>query len=104
MLALVEIHAPLDVASAGTSVTVAVLAAVFATLALRASRRRGNPSLRMVGIAFLVFAAKNFFSAYNVLTHLVPHDAIELTLSLFDLAIMGLLFWPFLTRATRRRA
>lgn len=97
LLAALE-HGALDLASAGTSLVVALLALAFAVLAFRARRVRGNPALRIVGFAFLVFCAKNVFSAFNVLTHLVPHDAIELALSLFDLAILVLLFAPFLLR------
>ena len=97
LLAALEPDA-LDLASAGTSALVALLALAFAFLAFRARRVRGNPALRLVGVAFLVFAAKNAFSAFNVLTHVVPHDAIELVLSLFDLALLLLLFAPFLLR------
>jgi hypothetical protein len=97
-LAAATQHGPLDLASSGTSVVVALLALTMAVLAFRAQRKRANPGLRLVGIAFLVFAAKNVFSAYNVLTHAVPHDAIELVLSLFDLALLLLLFAPFLLR------
>lgn len=88
----------MDVASAGTSGLVALLAILMAILAFRAMRKRGNPALRLVGIAFLLFAAKNVFSAYNVLYHAVPHDAIELVLSLFDLSLLLLLFAPFLLK------
>lgn len=84
--------------SAATGVAVALLALGFAALAWRAGRRRENPRLRLVAAAFAVFAAKNVFSAYNVYTHTVPHDAIELVLSLFDLAAMSLLFLPFVLR------
>lgn len=77
---------------------VAVLAIVLAGLALRAARRRGNPALRIVALAFFAFFVKNVFSAFNVLTHVVPHDAIELVLSLFDLALLLLLFLPLVLR------
>lgn len=86
--------------SAGVSIVVAILALLMAGLALRAARRRANRGLHLVAVAFLVFAAKNAFSAYNVATHIVPHDAIELVLSLFDLALLLLLFAPL---ALRRR-
>lgn len=91
----------LDAGSAGTSAIVALLAVAFAIVAFRAARRRANKALRIVGYAFTLFAAKNIFSAVNVLTHAVPHDAIELILSLVDLAIMLLLFWPLLRRRAR---
>lgn len=87
--------------SVGVSALVAVLAFVLAGLAFRAAARRANPALRLVAIAFVVFGAKNAFSAYNVLTHVVPHDAIELVLSLFDLGLLLLLFAPL---ALRRRS
>lgn len=88
----------LTAASTGVSVLVALLALVFAGLALAARRKRGNKALAVVALAFFVFAIKNAFSAYNVMTHLVPHDAIELVLSLFDLVLLLLLFTPLLLR------
>lgn len=94
---LVE-DSPLATASAGTSVLVALLAFVLAGIAFAAMRRRGNPALKWVAIAFLLFGVKNLFSAVNVLTHIVQHDGIELVLSLFDLLLLLLLFMPFLRR------
>ena len=84
--------------SSATSAGVAVLALIFAIMAFRAAARRGNSGLRYVGIAFIIFALKNVFSAYMVVSHVVPHDAIELVLSVLDLAIMLLLFAPLLVR------
>ena len=84
--------------SAATSLLVACLAAMFSYLAWSAMKKRGNPSLRWVAWAFALFAVKNMFSAVNVSTHLVEHDVIELVLSLFDLAILLLLFAPFMRR------
>ena len=97
ILLLVEGTA-LATASAGTSILVALLAFVLAGIAFGAMRRRGNPALKWVAIAFLLFGVKNAFSALNVLTHLVKHDAIELVLSLFDLMLLLLLLLPFLRR------
>lgn len=87
--------------SAALSILVALLALVLAGLAVKSLRRRGNPALRFVAAAFGVFAVKNAFSAYNVITHVVPHDAIELVLSVFDLMLLILLFMPL---ALRKRA
>lgn len=106
MLVVAQMHesATLTPYSAGVSALVAVLALVFAGIALSASRRRANAALRIVALAFLVFAAKNVFSAYNVIAHemegwpSVPHDAIELVLSLFDLGLLLLLFAPLVLR------
>lgn len=90
----------LDIAFASslTSIAVGLIALVMAGLAFRARRRSGNRQLAFVGAAFTLFLAKSLFSAYNVQTHYVPHDLIELGLSLFDLAIIGLLFLPFVLR------
>lgn len=85
-------------ASATVSLVVALLALALAGLAVAAARRRANPALRWVAAAFLVFGVKNLFSAYNVLYHAVPHDAIELVLSLFDLVLLVLLLLPLLRR------
>jgi len=96
--------AALAFTSSITSGLVALLAAILAGFAFRAARLRGNRNLRIVGVAFLVFTLKNVFSAYNVLAHeypgwsSVPHDAIELVLSLFDLILLVLLFVPLLLR------
>lgn len=77
---------------------VALFALVFAILAFRAAKRRPNPGLYWVSGAFLVFAAKNAFTALVVVTHAVPHDEIELALTVSDFVIMLLLFAPFVTR------
>ena len=99
MLALADVTSPaLTPLSAAVSLLVAALAVVLAVLAFAARRKRGNPALAWVAYAFLVFAAKNVFSAVNVVTHVVPHDAIELALSLFDLLLLVLLFMPFVFR------
>lgn len=84
--------------SAGASILVALLALALAGLAVASVRKRGNLALRFVAAAFIVFAVKNAFSAYNVVYHQVPHDAIELMLSLFDLVLLVLLFMPLLVR------
>jgi len=85
-------------ASSGVSLIVGAIALVMAVLAFRARGRSGNRKLLFVGAAFTVFLVKSLFSAYNVHTHVVVHDAIELGLSLFDLLILVLLFLPFLTK------
>ncbi|HEX2021739.1 MAG TPA: hypothetical protein VHH36_03450 [Candidatus Thermoplasmatota archaeon] len=85
-------------ASVVVSLAVAFLAAVLVALALGAARKRQNPGLRWVAAAFAVLCAKNVFSAFNVQTHVVPHDAIELVLSVADLAVLLLLFLPLYRR------
>jgi len=91
-------------ASAAVSILVAILALVLTGLAVASLRRRKNPGLGFVAAAFFVFAVKNVFSAYNVVAHegaawpSVPHDAIELVLSLFDLVLLVLLFVPLFFR------
>lgn len=105
MLLLAASEAPrLTPASAAVSLLVTALALTMAGLAIASLRRRGNPALRFVAAAFVLFAVKNAFSAYNVVAHeragwpSVPHDAIELVLSLFDLALLLLLFLPLFLR------
>lgn len=105
MLVLAASEAPsLTSASAAVSLLVMLLALGLAGMAVASLRRRGNPALRFVAAAFVVFAIKNAFSAYNVVAHdstgwpSVPHDAIELVLSLFDLVLLVLLFVPLLLR------
>lgn len=102
MPALLVVEAePLALGSAVVSALVALLAFLMAGLALRAASRRANPALRVVALAFALFGVKNVFSAINVLTHLVEHDAIELVLSLFDLVLLALLFLPLVLRRRR---
>lgn len=91
----------LSIVSTSTSSIVALLAFVLSALALRAARRRANPRLKWVAGAFFVFGLKNVFSAFNVATHDVPHDAIELALSVFDLVIILMLFVPLFVRRRR---
>lgn len=91
-------HDGVSVASSGTGLVVMLLAGILSFLAFRAARVRRTQSLRWVGAAFAVFAMKNAFSAFNVWTHAVPHDAIELALSLFDLALLVLLLAPLALR------
>lgn len=98
MLILALAHDPLSLASSGTSLVVMLIALGLCALAFRAASVRRSPNLRWVGGAFAVFALKNAFSAYNVWTHAVPHDAIELVLSLFDLVLLVLLVIPLFLR------
>lgn len=98
MLVLAAIHDPMSVASSATSLLVMLLAIVLAVMALRAARMRSTPTLRWVAAAFGVFALKNAFSAFNVWTHAVQHDAIELVLSILDLVLLVLLFAPLVLR------
>lgn len=98
MLVLAAVHDSLSAASSATSVIVMLLALGLSVIAYRAARLRSTPSLKWVGVAFVVFALKNGFSAFNVWTHTVPHDAIELALSIFDLVLLALLFAPLVLR------
>lgn len=91
----------LALASSFTSLLVGLIALVMAALAWQARQRSGNAQLAFVAGAFGLFLAKSLFSAYNVQTHAVPHDEIELVLSLFDLLIIGLLFLPFVLRGAK---
>ena len=102
MLFLAQAHESpaLTPTSVAVSALVALLALFLAGLAFSAARKRSNRALYLVAAAFVVFAIKNAFSAYNVQTHVVPHDEIELILSLFDLVLLVLLFAPL---ALRRR-
>lgn len=88
----------LSLYSSVASGLVGLISLGLAGLALRARGRSGNRQLGFVAGAFLLFAAKSVFSAYNVWTHDIAHDAIELVLSLFDLVILGLLVLPLLVR------
>lgn len=85
-----------------TGLLVGLIALAMAVLAWQARQRSGNPQLAFVAGAFALFLAKSLFSAYNVWTHDVPHDEIELVLSLFDLLIIGALFLPFVLRGAAR--
>ncbi len=93
-----EIPVGVAIASAATSALVAILAAAFSVIAFRAYKKRANVSMRAVGLAFLVFALRNLFSAFNVITDVIHHGVVELVLSLFDLALMVLLPAPLVMR------
>lgn len=77
------------------SILVAVLTAVMAYLGFRSFQKTRNPRLVFVVVAFIAFAIKSLFVAYNVRRHMVPHDAIEFVSALFDLLIVVVLFIPF---------
>jgi hypothetical protein len=96
----VETEIPQSVAysSAATSAIVALLAIGFSIAAFRSYYKRGNGAMRWVGVAFLVFALRNLFSGFNVITDIVHHGVVELVLSLFDLALMLILIAPLLLR------
>jgi heme A synthase len=92
--------------SAATSLIVGLVALGLAVMAWRARARSGNRQLLFVGAAFVVIVAKSLFSAWDVTTvtassplglpqHVVPHDYLELVLSLFDLLTIALLAAPF---------
>lgn len=85
--------------AAGAAFVVALLAAVMAYLGTKSYRNTGNTRLLFVVVAFLVFVVKSLFTAYNVSSHAVRHDTIELVGSLFDVVIVVLLFIPFFLRS-----
>jgi uncharacterized membrane protein len=93
-----DIPQSVAVSSAATSAVVALLALAFSVMAFRAYAKRGNSAMRWVGAAFLVFAVRNVFSAFNVLTDVIHHGTVELILSLFDLALMLILLTPLVLR------
>jgi len=84
--------------ASATAAIVALLAIVFAAVAVRAASARRNGALIWVALAFFVFALKQVFTSIVVVTDYVPHDIIELVLTVSDLLIMLFLFAPFLRR------
>jgi uncharacterized membrane protein len=93
-----EIPRSVALSSVTTSLVVALLALAFSFMAFRAYAKRGNSAMQWVGVAFLVFALRNLFSAFNIWTEVVKHGTVELILSLFDLALMLILMAPLLFR------
>ncbi len=81
--------------AAATSLFVALLAWIMAVLGFRSFQKTRNPRLVFVVIAFVTFTVKSLFVSYNVISHVVPHDAIEFISALFDLLIIVTLFLPF---------
>lgn len=77
------------------SLLVATLTAVMAYLGFRSFQKTGNARLVFVVVAFVAFALKSLFVAYNVTWHAVPHDSIEFVSALFDVLIVVVLFIPF---------
>lgn len=84
--------------AAATSGIVALLAAAMALLGFRSFNKTRNPRLVFVVIAFIAFMLKSLFVGVNVLTHMIPHDAIEFVGAMFDLLIIFTLFLPFFVR------
>jgi len=93
-----EIPRSVALSSVTTSLVVAVLALAFSVMAFRAYSKRSNSAMQWVGVAFLVFALRNLFSAFNIWTEAIHHGTVELVLSLFDLALMLILMTPLLLR------
>lgn len=83
------------------SAAVAVLAAIMAYLGWKSYRNTGNQRLVFIVLAFFLFIVKSLFTAYNVTSHAVPHDSIELVGSMLDLIIVLLLFIPFFLNPKR---
>lgn len=83
------------------SLAVALMTAVMAYLGWRSFRKTKNPRLVFVVVAFVAFALKSLFVAYNVRWHAVPHDSIELVSAVFDVLIALLLFIPFFANTGR---
>lgn len=84
--------------AAATSLFVALLAGTMAMLGFRSFQKTRNPRLVFVVIAFVTFTLKSLFVGYNVVTHVIPHDAIEFVSAMFDLLIIFTLFLPFFVR------
>lgn len=81
-------------------VSVSALAAAFLTvMAVMAWRRTRRSSLLFVATAFLLFTAKAAITMFALETDVIHHETLEMTGSVFDLAILGLLIAPFLRRA-----
>jgi hypothetical protein len=91
---LMALLTPTNLAIA-TSILVALLTAVMAYVGFRSFQKTKNARLVFVVVAFIAFALKSLFVAYNVSGHAVPHDSIEFVSALFDLLIVVLLFIPF---------
>lgn len=77
------------------SVLVAAMTLIMAYLGYRSYRNTGNVRLVFVVVAFVTYALKSLFVAYNLQTHATLHDTIELVSALFDVVIVMLLFVPF---------
>lgn len=83
----------------GASLVVALITGTMAYLGWQSFQKTRNSRLVFVVVAFLAFGLKSLFVAYNVWSHAVPHDAIELVSAVFDLLIVVLLFLPFFVDA-----
>lgn len=86
---------PLTIPAVGA---VAVVSIALAGLAFRAYRRSGNPNLRYVLAAFIIFAAEGVVATAALFTHRIDHEDLELILGLFDLAALMVLALPFILR------
>lgn len=77
---------------------VGLAALTLFAVTLLAQRRSGNPRLTFVSLAFLAFSVKSGFVAAVLMNGWLVHEHLEVVQSLFDLAIIGLLFVPLFVR------
>lgn len=77
---------------------VALASLALTLLGALAYRRRRDRRLLFVTGAFGLFFAKSLFTAVELFTGTVGHEALEMVNAGFDLLILGLLIAPFLLR------
>jgi hypothetical protein len=74
----------------------AAVSLLLTILAAAAWNRTGNRKLVPVMLAFWIFFAKSALTLYSLHTDFLHHEDLELVGGLFDLAIVALLFAPFI--------
>ena len=81
---------------------VGLVAAVVAFAAWRATLRSGNRAILFVVAAFGLLALKGAAKAWSLSGGEPESRNVELLFSLVDLAVVGLVAWPLLTRRRAR--
>lgn len=89
---------PSEVAATIVIAVVGVITLTLTVIAVRAQQRTGNPRLWFLVSAFGLFTIKSALVAWAVSMESIAHEHLELVSSLFDLAIVVLLFMPLLRR------
>ncbi|MGQ0536966.1 MAG: hypothetical protein ACT4PT_12955 [Methanobacteriota archaeon] len=88
--------------SAAMSAFVGVASLLLAAAGFRSYRTTGSRNLPFVAGAFLLFAGKGFLGAWAIYARSIPHEHLELILSIADAVIVALLVTPLLRGWLRR--
>lgn len=84
--------------SIGIVSIVAIISAILAVVTFVGWRRSGNWKIGFIAGAFATHFAKSALVALFLATNSVGHEVVEVIEAAFDLAMISLLFVPFVAR------